>query len=51
MIPLHWLFIFVLHKYQVKFSGNLQDLTEKGVEDIYNHYGEDKNISLLMNSN
>ena len=36
---------FVLHKYQIKFSGNRQDLTEKGVEDIYKHYGEDNNMS------
>ena len=43
MIPLHWLFTFVLFD---KFSENLQDLKEKGVEYIYNHYGEDKNMAL-----
>ena len=26
---------------KIKISGNLQNLTENGVEDIYNHYGED----------
>ena len=26
---------------KIKLSGNLQDLTENGMEDIYNHYGED----------
>ena len=25
---------------KIKISGNLPDLTENGVEDIYNHFGE-----------
>ena len=32
--------------FKIKISGNLQDLTETSVADIYNHYGEDMHMCL-----
>ena len=36
---------YIYSKCQVRISGNLQDLTGKSVEDIYDHYGEDMHMS------
>ena len=34
---------------KIKISGNLPDLTKIGVEDIYNHYGEDMLMHMPLN--